>query len=192
MIWAIGNGQSRKTINISSLQDIKVGCNAIHRDYFTEHLICVDRRMVNEALDAQTGAMIYTRKDWHENYPKSKKLRLVPQLPYKGTERHDEPFHWGSGPYAVLLACKLDSDIHMLGFDLYGDNNKTNNIYKDTEHYNSSDKRAVDPRYWIYQIHKCMQIFHEHRFIVYAETDWKQPDIWKKSNVFVDKISNIM
>ena len=191
MIWAIGNGQSRKTVNLNLLSGIKVGCNAIHRDFDVDHLICVDRRMVNEALSASVNSTVYTRKDWHENYPKSKKLKQVPPLPYIGNQRPDDPFHWGSGPYAVLLAAKLDETVHMIGFDLYSSNGKTNNIYKDTTHYNSSDKMAVDPRYWIWQISKVFKIYNRRNFVIYQEDDWIQPEAWKYPNVTVDKISNI-
>ena len=192
MIWAIGNGQSRIGINLNSLQGTTVGCNALHRDFQPDHLICVDRRMVKEALDAEIKSIIYTRKDWHENYPRSDKLKEVSKLPYKGTERPDDPFHWGSGPYAALLAAKLDTDVHMIGFDLYSADKKTNNIYKDTPHYNSSDKRAVDPRYWVWQIAKVFQIYNRRTFTIYQDDDWIQPEAWKYPNVKVDKISKLV
>ena len=45
-MYVFGNGESRTSVNISNLEGIKVGCNAIYRDYTMDHLICVDRRMV--------------------------------------------------------------------------------------------------------------------------------------------------
>ena len=53
-MWAIGNGESRTTINIDKLYGPTVGCNAVHRDYYTDHLVCVDRRMVKEAITSNT------------------------------------------------------------------------------------------------------------------------------------------
>ena len=44
----------------------------------------------------------------------------------------DEPFHWGSGPYAVLLATFLSKYIKLIGFDLYGIDGKLNNVYENT------------------------------------------------------------
>ena len=62
----IGNGESRKDINLSNINMKKVGCNAIHRDHYVDHLVCVDRRMVQE--DEQNryhqNSKIYTRQDW--------------------------------------------------------------------------------------------------------------------------------
>ena len=45
-MWVLGNGESRQQVNVKNLKGIKIGCNAIIRDYKVDHLICVDRRMV--------------------------------------------------------------------------------------------------------------------------------------------------
>jgi len=192
----IGNGESRKGINIDDLDVDKVGCNAVFRDFNSvRHIVCVDKRMVNEAIShgANLNSFIYTREDWIDRYKDKRHIRLVPDLPYVGSDRVDEPFQWGSGPYAVLLAAKKSTQpIGLLGFDLYGIEGKTNNIYKDTLNYNISEKRAVDPRYWIYQISKVFQHFPKKRFVVYADKGWKLPKEWKNTNVSLDKISNLV
>lgn len=195
-MWVIGNGESRTGIDISSLDGTTIGCNAIMRDYTVDHLVCVDRRMVNEAIERQVnynGTYVYTRQNWFNNIPQTKKLRIVPDLPYAGSERADDPFHWGSGPYAVLLAAKKSKNdfVRLLGFDLYSKNDKVNNVYKDTPHYDVSDKRPVDPRYWVHQIGKVFECYKKVKFVVYAEDDWILPKNWKKPNVYLDKSSNL-
>jgi hypothetical protein len=191
----IGNGESRKTIDIDKIDQRKVGCNAIMRDYSVDHLVCVDRRMVEEAIKrkANEHCLVYTRKEWFSSYKTNKRIRTVPDLPYAGSERWDEPFNWGSGPYAILLAAKLTKErtVSLVGFDLYGRNNKVNNVYKDTEGYDTSSKRAVDPRYWVHQTNKIFEAFTNIKFTIYQEDDWQMPSQWKKSNVLLDSISNI-
>lgn len=193
-MWAIGNGESRKQINVALLDGPKVGCNAIHRDYYTDYLVCVDRRMVQEALHAKVNlnnTLIYTRPDWYPNF-KTLRVREVPPLPYKGDQRWDEPFQWGSGPYAVLIAAiytKL-KEVNLIGFDLYSKNKTVNNIYKGTPNYDSVDYRAVDPRYWLHQISMVFECFPKVKFNIYQD-DWELPKAWKYSNVTVDTISNI-
>ena len=190
----IGNGESRKFIDLNNILLDKIGCNAIYRDYPSiKHLVCVDKRMVKEVIDAgynQTG-FIYTRGDWFPRFKQYKRVRTVPDLPYAGSERKDEPFHWGSGPYAVLLGAKKSNVVHMTGFDLYSNDNKVNNIYKDTDNYITSDKRAVNPSYWIHQIGMVFKHFSNTNFVVYQEDGWKLPTEWKYSNVTLDNISNI-
>jgi hypothetical protein len=193
-MFVIGNGESRKHININSLEESKVGCNAIFRDYYTDYLVCVDKRMMQEALDSNVNQdrLVYTRPDWYNQF-KGKKVREVPVLPYVGMDRPDLPLNWGSGPYAVLIGAKYTKikEVHMIGFDLYGKDRKTNNIYKDTLNYNSSDKTAVDPSYWIYQISQVFKHFTECKFIVYQDPKWNMPNQWNKDNVFLDKLSNL-
>ena len=180
----IGNGESRANIDIDSIKDTKIGCNAILRDYFVEHLVCVDRKMVREAIDADYKSNIYTRKDWIDEF-KAYGILTVPELPYTGQERADQPFHWGSGPYAVLIACNLGNDINMIGFDLHSKDKYMNNIYKDTCNYNKSDHHFIDPRYWIHQIGVLMQLYPYKRFTIYQK-DWTLPNQWKLPNVSVD------
>lgn len=190
----IGNGESRRSIDIANFYDKKIGCNAIVRDYFVDHLVCVDRRMVDEATKkhSKNYNFIYTREDWLDSRSHIENLISVPELPYRGNQRPDEPFHWGSGPYAVLLGALLDSQVKLLGFDLHSKNLKVNNIYKDTENYDPSVKSSVDPRYWIHQIGKVFECFPNHKFTLYTEENWECPNYWNRPNVSVDNITNLL
>ena len=190
----IGNGESRCNINLSAIDTTKIGCNAIVRDFFVDHLVCVDRRMVDEATQKHKHnfTTIYTRKDWLSERTHIDNLVCVPDLPYKGNTRADEPFHWGSGPYAVLLGALLDTTVKLLGFDLHSKNTKVNNIYKDTQNYDPSTKTAIDPRYWIYQIGKVFECFPKHKFVIYTDNDWECPNFWNRPNVSVDNYSKLL
>ena len=191
----VGNGESRKLIDLNLYKEPIVGCNAIFRDYYTDHLVCVDKRMMQEALCAgvnNQGTLVYTRIDWFDKF-KTKRVRTVPELPYIGSERWDDPFQWGSGPYAVLIAAmytKLE-EVKLIGFDLHSKTKTVNNIYKNTPNYDNADKRAVDPRYWIHQIGKVFECFPKISFTIYQEDSWQLPQSWNRPNVTVDNISNI-
>ena len=187
----IGNGESRTDIDIDSINDTKIGCNAILRDYLVEHLVCVDRKMVREAITAEYKSNIYTRSNWIDEF-KAYGVMTVPELPYKGKERPDEPFQWGSGPYAVLIAAQKakNETVHLIGFDQYSSTSKVNNIYKDTRNYDRADKRAVDPRYWIHQIGKVFECYAKTNFVVY-ELHEKMQKAWNYPNVSLDKLSSL-
>ena len=60
----IGNGESRTSIDINKLQGPKIGCNAILRDFKVDHLVCVDRPMLQEALNStyHKNSSVYTRR----------------------------------------------------------------------------------------------------------------------------------
>ena len=189
----IGNGESRKDIDISAFNETKVGCNAIVRDFFVNHLVCVDRRMVEEVLQLSSFDKIYTRQDWINSYTSNKHVTTVPKLLEDGTKRWDEPFQWGSGPYAVLLSAKLckGPTVRLVGFDLHSATNTVNNLYKDTSNYDPADKNSVDPRYWVHQINKVFEWFPQLHFKIYQKEDWVLPNSWQKDNVSLDNLDNL-
>lgn len=182
---AIGNGESRTGINLTNLSNrITVGCNAVVRDFPVDHLVCVDRRMVREALQhTNCPNNVYTRQDWISEFKYSSKVLPVPQLPYQGTSRVDDPFHWGSGPYAVLKAAILADRIELIGFDLWSNDKHINNLYKGTNNYNSVDHHAIDPRYWIHQVSMVFTHFPDKYFTICNLAGWQLPDSWCLANV---------
>jgi hypothetical protein len=190
-VLVIGNGESRSNINLSQVEDKYniVGCNALHRDLKVNHLVCCDRRMIEESLDSENtiNTKIYVREDYVNYYSKlDNRINVVPSLPYSGENKIDKPINWGSGPYALLVSANLNSDrIIMLGFDLYSKNDQFNNIYKDTVHYQSKDSKPIDYSYWEYQIEKIFENFPNKKFEIYNTEDWKLPSSWNKKNVLV-------
>ena len=194
-MYVFGNGESRTSVNINDLDGPKVGCNAIMRDHNVDYLVCVDKRMVEEAINREVnlnGTLVYTREDWYSRY-QTIRVRKLPPLPYTGTERWDEPFQWGSGPYAVLLGAMYTKtkEASLIGFDLYSKTKTVNNMYKDTPNYDPADKQAVDPRYWIHQIGMVFNCFPKIAFTVYQQQDWQLPKAWNYPNVMVDTISSL-
>jgi len=188
----IGNGESRKSIDIGTLKLPTVGCNAIFRDMTVDHLVCVDRRMIREALEHNNTnqSILYTRPDWCAEFG----VFPVPELPYKGDLRQDDPWHWGTGQYALLVAvkyCVMDH-IHVIGFDMKSKDGLVNNYYKDSKSYDESKKSAVDPSYWLYQNRKIFEYYPKQNFNFYVDEYFKVPEGWDQiSNLRILPISDI-
>ena len=198
-VLVIGNGESRKNLDLNIFKNhfTIVGCNALHRDMEVDHLICCDRRMVEEASAGinTVNTKIYVRPDWFRYYrkiQKDKRINQVPDLIYEGNLKQDNPVHWGSGPYAVLLGATLSKRVRLLGFDLYSKTKTVNNIYKDTANYDPSTKTAIDPRYWIHQIAKVFECFPNNKFTIYCDYNWDCPKVWNYPNVSLDFISKLV
>jgi len=181
----IGNGKSRVGVNLDLLHQEKIGCNAIFRDYYVEHLVCCDKRLVKQSIKHHSN--IYTRSRWAKDF----QVNSLPELNEQGNDRKDEPMNWGSGPYAVLLASTMSLDIKMLGFDLYSTDKKVNNLYTGTAGYSTRDSKAVDPSYWIYQIGKIFEWYPSNKYTIYNKIDWILPKEWNLSNVSLDTIDNL-
>ncbi len=186
----IGNGESRLKFNWLEISyNNLIGCNAIHRDITVDHLICCDRRMVHEACENPNtqNTSIYVRpSNYHyfRKVRKQKNIKQLPDIPFTGEYKKDQPDHWGSGPYAVLVAAQNeDSEIVLIGFDLYSQNGKVNNVYKGTNNYNKSDSQAVDYSYWIHQIAQVFRYHPDKKFLILNQRDWILPREWTLDNV---------
>lgn len=195
----IGNGESRRGLDLNLLKEknVLIGCNAIHRECVVDHLICCDRRMVEEATSNPDtiNTTIYVREDWFKYYrkiQKRKNIQQVPALPYTGERKQDHPDHWGSGGYALLLAATLRfADVSLIGFDLYSKNDKVNNIYKGTDNYSKPESQSVDYSFWVYQISKVFKHYPSVQFTIYNEAGWIMPSSWKFLNVQFKNIKQL-
>ena len=116
----------------------------------------------------------------------------LPNLPYNGDKRQDDPFHWGSGPYALLLATTMSKYIKIVGFDLYGTKDgNTNNVYASTDGYKTKKDDAVDWSYWVYQIAKLFEHNKDTTFHFFNLENWKCPKQWNFKNIKVDNINKL-
>lgn len=185
----IGNGKSRAKINLNNIYEEKIGCNAVFRDTYTDFLVCCDKRMVKQAI-AHGHPSIYTRQRWFQDF-NNDYVNPLPNLPYEGKDRKDDPFHWGSGPYAVLLGCTLSNHLKLVGFDLYSADGLVNNLYSGTSGYADKDTSAVDHSYWVYQIGKLFEYFSKTHFTIYNQPEWILPKSWNYPNVSLDNLSNL-
>jgi len=187
-VHLIANGESRLKLNINDLSGLRIGCNAIHRDHTIDRIVAVDRALVQEALDAGYPNKIYTRRDWYTSFVYSPQVVLLPPLPYVGDQRSDDPWHWGSGTHAANLAGSLNpKEVHLWGYDLWGNEEMINNCYKGTKHYDPRDHHAIDPSYWVYQLGKCFQHYSTVTWIQHQPEGWSKPPSWIYNNL---KISN--
>jgi len=187
----VGNGESRRGVSLESYRPTHtlIGCNGIHRDIKVEHLVCCDRRMVAEAIvNPNIGdTLIYVRDSWYHYFRKilkNKRIQQLPPIPTVGELKRDQPDHWGSGCYAILLAAHLGfKEITLIGFDLYPTHNKVNNLYKGTENYARVDAQAVDYSYWIYHTELIFKHYPQSQFTVLNHAAWSMPKEWQKNNV---------
>ena len=188
-VTIIGNGKSRLGFDITPMKKFStvIGCNAQFRDYNFDYFVCADKHMCQEAVNTVgKNTNIYTRDRWHKEFAMWPNVKKLPDLPYNGDKRQDEPFHWGTGPYAGVLAGTFKPKaIFMIGFDLWQlpGQKEDNNIYRNSKGYEYI-KRPVDPSYWIHQFAKLFEHI-DSRWIVVNRPDWKMPDEWSKNkNVF--------
>ena len=90
----IGNGESRRGFDLSPLKDFStvIGCNALHRDYMLEYVVCCDKHMCQEAANSVSKkTTIFTRANWFAQFQFWPNIKKLPELPYTGDQRKDDP-----------------------------------------------------------------------------------------------------
>ena len=178
--YVIGNGESRKGLNFISLKGVIYGSNALYRDFHPDHLVCVDKRMVREALNNGYQKPIWTRPEWISEFNNSN-VQKLPPFSWPEEQKWEKHFQCGSGLHSVWLALSQGHKrLVIVGFDLYSTTGKHNNIYKDTPNYESSNYRAVDPSHWIPQFERMFTTYCNVRFNYYVPQEWRMPKEWDK------------
>ena len=176
--FVLGNGQSRKGIDINDLKEkgTVYACNAVYRTHQPHWLVAVDPKMMLEI--AETDYVVHNKvySNFNNQYEKHKKLldHVTWSKPSLG---------WSSGPTALKLACDHGfKDIYMLGFDYQGlavDSKKNrfhlNNIYGDTRNYKKNNDEATFYGNWMNQTKRVLQDFKDIQFYRVIPKGWFQP-----------------
>ena len=138
--YIIGNGPSRRCVDLNELQGITWGCNALYRDFAPDFLVAVDRKMQEEIINAK----------YHENHicyfrdpQRSTKCIEHPNII---TWKHHRGAVNNSGVSAVYHAMKAGhKTIVLLGMDLKTERHDAN-IYADTPNYLHQNNRPPKVR----------------------------------------------
>ena len=181
----IGNGESRQGFDLTTLDGVTYGCNALYRDFLCDYLVCVDKRMVREALEGGYKNPIYTGNQWNFN---ESNVCILPPFTWEENEKWEKHYQWNSGVHAVWLALQTPAltELTIIGFDLYSKDEKVNNLYKDTLNYESSDHHAVGHQHWVLQFERMFGLYPNVRFNYYVPVGFRVPEDWqKKSNLYL-------
>jgi len=185
--FVLGNGQSRKGIDIDDLMQkgTVFACNAVYRTHRPHFLIAVDPKMILEI--AETDYMIQNKvwSNFNAQYNKNKKILdhcnwFKPSL------------GWSSGPTALRMACEQGfKEIYILGFDYQGISDganknrfKLNNIFGGTRNYKKINDEATFYGNWMNQTKRCLQDFQDVQFHRVVPKGWFRPkDLAWKGNI---------
>jgi hypothetical protein len=173
--FVLGNGISRKTVALASLQPLgKIyGCNALYREFTPDVLVATDRPIataIQESGYARSNCF-YTRR------------------PLDGLGANQVPalyFGYSSGPIATAIAASDGHRcIYLLGFDMGPDKNQQfNNVYAGTEFYKTSTSVPTFTGNWIKQLIRIVQDFPQTEFVrIHGATTAEIPQFSTVSNL---------
>lgn len=149
--FCIGNGESRKELNISSLRHYGLiyGCNKAYLSEKFDLLISVDEYIINKIKESDFKGMFLYRQ-WTEDKKNLKPLRLSNFDNDGENILSEQTLDRGgcSGPLSIQIMAEQPGikNIFMLGHDLCGVNGKIdgkiNNLFKGTKGYGDEDSDA--------------------------------------------------
>ena len=172
--FVLGNGQSRKNIDLTSLRGHGriYGCNALYRDFEPDVLVAADRA-ISEQIQ-------------HSGYAKTHCFYTRKPIPELGALRVPDPY-WGfsSGQIGLALACLADhTTVYLLGYDLGSVTDQFNNVYAGTEFYKAVSARPTYAGNWIKQTIRIAQDFPRTQIVRIMAAE-------SAPTVEFDRISNI-
>lgn len=175
----IGNGNSRKTFDISLLKLHRgygqglgavqtYGCNAVYRDYESTFSVVTGREMADEIANSGycDDHIVYSHSQNIQKYPG--KFYLPPQDP-----------GLNAGALATYIAAfDGHKTIYMLGFDGAHGDDHNNNVYAGTQSYADIDQHYSDEQWVINQRH-IMELYDDVDFVrVKATSGQVCPERW--------------
>jgi hypothetical protein len=178
--FVIGNGESRKGIDLSVLKRYGpvFGCNALYRDFIPDLLMTVDQHMIN----------IIERDRVSEKCEVMKRVVTVSNDKTFESSRGfiiTDPYHAAAGPSALFVMCdrfkSLElKNVYLIGFDIFSDTDTVNNVYKNTEGYVSSDHKPTYTRNWIVKLGRIFLSYPDITFYRVCVGDIKLIEEWNR------------
>jgi hypothetical protein len=173
--FVLGNGESRKGIDINDLKEkgTVFACNAVYRTHRPDFLVAVDPKMIFEI--AETDYPVHNKVWSNFNAQYNKHPKILNHVNW-----FKPSLGWSSGPTALRMACEHGfREIYILGFDYQGLNQgkryTLNNIFGDTRNYKKRNDEATFYGNWMNQTKRCLQDFKDVQFHRVIPKGWFKP-----------------
>tara|TARA_B100000085_G_C18546851_1_gene514233 strand:+ start:679 stop:1245 length:567 start_codon:yes stop_codon:yes gene_type:complete len=133
-----GNGESRKDLDVDSIDGVKYGCNAIYRDHHMDYLFNKDKGIQHEILTSECwrNTTVIIQTQWYgQSIYREAYRNMHTWQNMLGTNDYTD---CGSAAltFASHKAKSYGGDVYMYGFDFDDpETREINNIYKNTPNY---------------------------------------------------------
>lgn len=158
MITIIGNGESRKEIDIDKIKDLKVGCNGIYLYNSVDYICAMDKFWRDKIVKESTIPLISRIHNTSfqltlELYDKEWKST---NCQYRG---------YCSGITALdYMSDVYKEDFYLIGFDFDYKGEKVNHIYKDTPNHPNSNRLAQNENVFLKQFIETVKRYPKNKY----------------------------
>jgi hypothetical protein len=168
MIYTIiGNGESRKDINIDTLKGIKLGCNGIYLHNRVDYICAMDK-FWRDKISLECPIPLISRK-----INQASQITLQLYKNNKWTDTKCKFRGYCSGITALDFCCNdlatREDKIYLIGFDFDYTGNKLNHIYKGTKFHPGAHRPAQSEDLFLKQCRDTIKRYPRHK--IYWVTD---------------------
>lgn len=147
MITIIGNGESRKDIDVDKIPGIKIGCNGIYLHNNVDYICAMDKFWRNK-ISIESKIPLLSRK---HNTLYQQFLEIFQNGQWSNTKCIHRGYCSGITALDFACSCLNDGEIYLIGFDFGYNGIKVNHIYKDTQFHPNSDRKAQNENIFLRQ-----------------------------------------
>ena len=175
----IGNGNSRKSFNLTHIANHKggllaagalqsYGCNALYRDFAPDFLVATGEEIIKEIADSSytNDHIVYSHANALLDYPT--KFYLTPQDP-----------SWNAGAIAAYMACfDGHKTVYLLGFDGVDHDTDGYNCYVGTNGY-PEPSSGYSEAFWNKAMMQVFNTYDDVDFVrVVPTVGFRMPEEW--------------
>lgn len=126
----------------------------VHGTNFKDKYLIIKKYIKQSNLHNQMRSELNTR-GIHVSWIKKDMVHNIDEIFY------NKEFGWSAGPTSAYIALKQNNpkEIYLIGHDITSNNNKINNLYKDTKNYSKSNLSKIKGVNWISQWKKLFKLF---------------------------------
>lgn len=171
--FVIGNGESRKPIDISKLKGFKIGCNAIYL-YETVDMVCaVDRFWINK-ISKECNIPLLSR---YHNHMFQTHLELYSNGKWKDTDCKFRYYSSGGTAFDYIgHLCKEEDTVYLLGFDLGYKGETVDHIYKGTRFHPPATIKAQTSSKFLHEVEEVYRRYPRKHFVYVNDDDVDLPN----------------
>lgn len=166
LITVIGNGESRKNINIDKINGIKIGCNAIYLHEKVDYVCAVDK-FWRDKVSKECSIPLISR--YHNNA-----FQTTLEMFKEGKWLNTDVLYRGycSGITALDFISTKGNEIYLIGFDFGYTGSTVNHIYKGTPNHPPADYPAQHDAIFLTQCLETIKRYPKNKYYWVSDSDF--------------------
>ena len=168
MITVIGNGESRKNIDISMINGITIGCNAIYLHEKVDMVCAMDKFWRDKIVKESTIPLISR----YHNMAFQTTLELFRGGKWSNTKCQYRGYCSGISALDYISNEVKGEEIYLIGFDFGYKGETVNHVYKGTVNHPKADRPAQNEDIFLKQCIETVKRYPKNKYFWVNDSDF--------------------